>query len=545
MKRLSNRQRENIRLPFVTSSGYVSVVAQSSDTFLLPPRHSVIMKTPLRVRLLVSLLAFCMASAPTFATCGGGGGGGKGGVVPKSEPTDTFRVSWTSLPAGKSLPSPVKTSLRILWFPVSLDIAAASGLQRSPELTALGSRCVFTGLVTPGNAALRKTYSVSAVQDTVVITDRDGVEINRTSAERTKTLSADTVEALARDAVKSRETAVTALFDGAVKKHAAGDTAGAIADLQAVRAERCLFVELGKRATDALKKLKAPLAFSAEDALLDNASAPLTSDELQAVRLSLEAGLKAEVAADYAAAEEHYVHAVTLAPHDPTALRFLAEFYRHQTGQWNRAGRLFNRILDQPSDPIARAVALHGLGKMTIHSGLFKEGLEMFEQSLAAYPLPITYRNLAVYWFSEKQSDKAAGYMRQALALDPTDTYNQIFSAVYLAAAGHTDEAVEVAKANEHVLEASYNLAAIWAQAGDRAKAMELLRRQFYTYEQYDAVRSLEMKEAREDQMFALLHADIAFDELTKDAKNAWMIGREFCAPDQLLPVTAAPGPRM
>jgi tetratricopeptide (TPR) repeat protein len=182
---------------------------------------------------------------------------------------------------------------------------------------------------------------------------------------------------------------------------------------------------------------------------------------------------------------------------------------------------------------------------MTIHSGLFKEGLAMFEQSLDAYPLPITYRNLAVYWFSEKQSEKAAGYMRQALALDAEDTYNQIFAAVYLAAAGHTDEAVKIARANEHVLEASYNLAAIWAQAGDRAKAMELLHRQFYTYEQYDAVRSLEMKEAREDQMFALLHADVAFDKLTKDAKNAWMIGREFCAPDQLLPVTAAPGPRM
>ena len=120
-----------------------------------------------------------------------------------------------------------------------------------------------------------------------------------------------------------------------------------------------------------------------------------------------------------------------------------------------------------------------------------------------------------------------------------------LIQAGYLAAAGHTEEAVKVAQANEHVLEASYNLAAIWAQAGDRAKAMEMLRRQFYTYEQYDAVRSLEMKEAREDQMFALLHADVAFDELTKDAKNAWMIGREFCAPDQLLPVTAAPGPRM
>jgi len=74
---------------------------------------------------------------------------------------------------------------------------------------------------------------------------------------------------------------------------------------------------------------------------------------------------------------------------------------------------------------------------------------------------------------------------------------------------------------------------------------MELLRRQFYTYEQYDAVRAMEMKEAREDQMFASLHSDVAFADLTKDAKNASMIGREFCAPYPLIPLTAAPSPRM
>lgn len=498
-----------------------------------------------RLRFCASLLSLCLATLPVFATCGGGGGGGKGGVVPDSQPEDTFRVSWTSLPPGKSLPKPDKLSLVILWFPVSLDAAAASPLHRSAELTALGSRCVFNGLVTPGNEAGRKKFSVSPVQETVVILARDGSELNRLAADRGKNLSADAVESLARAAVALREKVLAALLDGADKKLAAGDNAGAIADLQLVRAERCLFAEPGKRATDKLKTLKAPLAFSDEDARIDRAGPPLTPDELGAVRLALVTGLKAETSGRYSEAEAHYVRAVTLAPHDPTALRFLAEFYRHQTGQWDRAGRLFNRILEVPADPIARAVALHGLGKMTIHSGLFKEGLALFEQSLDAYPLPITYRNLAVYWFSEKQGEKAAGYMRQALALDPADNYNRIFAAVYLAADGRTAEAVEVARANEHVLEASYNLAAIWAQAGDRAKAMEMLRRQFFAYEQFDAVRALEMKEAREDQMFASLHADPAFDALTKDAKNAWMIGREFCAPDQLLPVTAAPGPRM
>jgi tetratricopeptide (TPR) repeat protein len=232
----------------------------------------------------------------------------------------------------------------------------------------------------------------------------------------------------------------------------------------------------------------------------------------------LRQGLDAELAGRYPDAERLYARAVALDPADATALRYLGELYRHQTGDWKQARATFARVLTMPADPIARAVALHGLGKMTIHSGRYAEGLAMFEQSLAAYPLPITYRNLAVYWFSERQAEKAAGFMRQALALDPDDRYNQIFAAVYLAAAGHKDEAAKIAAANHDVLEASYNLAAIWAQVGDRKKAMELLRRHFYTYERFDAVRSMEMQEARDDYMFASLHADPEFIALTRKA---------------------------
>jgi tetratricopeptide (TPR) repeat protein len=227
-------------------------------------------------------------------------------------------------------------------------------------------------------------------------------------------------------------------------------------------------------------------------------------------------GLEAELAARYEQAQELYEKASALDPSDVTALRFLGELYRHQTGDWARARLIFERILTQPADPVARAVALHGLGKMTIHAGRSADGLALFERSLDAFPLPITYRNLAVYWFSEGQNAKAAHYMQQALSLAPQDRYNQIFAAVYLAAAGKKDEAARIARENEPVLEASYNLAAIWAQAGDRKKAMELLRRHFYEYERFDAVRSMEMKEARDDAMFASLHTEPDFIELTK-----------------------------
>ena len=111
--------------------------------------------------------------------------------------------------------------------------------------------------------------------------------------------------------------------------------------------------------------------------------------------------------------------------------------------------------------------------------------------------------------------------------------------------AGKADEALAVAKANEGVLEASYNLAAIYAQLGDKKKAMELLRRHFESYERFDAVRAMEMKEARDDYMFLAMHQDPEFIALTKLARNAWMIGNEFCDPASLLASPEAPLRRM
>ena len=49
----------------------------------------------------------------------------------------------------------------------------------------------------------------------------------------------------------------------------------------------------------------------------------------------------------------------------------------------------------------------HGLGKITIHNGDFKKGLSLLEQSVEVYPLALAYRNLAVYWNSEGDLDKA------------------------------------------------------------------------------------------------------------------------------------------
>ncbi len=470
----------------------------------------------MNIRRLGFILAVALSttSLPASATCGGGGGGGNGGVMPSlgggGDVPLVYRVSWKVLAQGAARP---QTPLAVYWFPDSADEARKSPLQTSRSLTQAGERCVSMAIVPTDNQALRDAFKATAGSPVVVVANADGAEVGRAPAGDVKA-----VEKALSKALDDRETALSALLDGADKK-AAGDRDGAIADYQRVWKERCLSPKLGRKASKALGKLGVKTE-EAELRLLgpDGLDEPDVRGRHADVEALLQQGLTAELAARYPDAERLYAKAVALDPADATALRYLGELYRHQTGDWTKARATFTRLLAMPADPIARAVALHGLGKMTIHSGRYADGLALFDQSIAAYPLPITYRNLAVYWFSEKQAEKAAGFMRQALGLDPDDRYNQIFAAVYLAAAGHKDEAAKIAAANHNVLEASYNLAAIWAQVGDRKKAMELLRRHFYTYERFDAVRAMEMQEARDDYMFASLHADPEFVELTRMA---------------------------
>jgi hypothetical protein len=86
---------------------------------------------------------------------------------------------------------------------------------------------------------------------------------------------------------------------------------------------------------------------------------------------------------------------------------------------------------------------------------------------------------------------------------------------VFTAANGHPDEALKIAQDNEGLLPASYNLAAIYAQLGQKEKALKLPRRHFYEYERYKAVREKEMMEARVDFVFKSIVKDPDFLALT------------------------------
>ncbi|HJX84340.1 MAG TPA: tetratricopeptide repeat protein, partial [Candidatus Angelobacter sp.] len=311
---------------------------------------------------------------------------------------------------------------------------------------------------------------------------------------------------------KKRENAMQEKMDDAKKKAKAGDNKTAIEELRAVYNQKCMFPGRAKDAAKELKKLGVTDVADVQDG-------PIFDRVLSAkIERTMSAGLRAENAAKYTEAERLYELAHQMDPADPVPLRYLGEVYRHHLGDWIRARQTFNAILRMQADPLSRAVALHGLGKMTIHEGQFKKGLGLMEQAVAEYPLALAYRNLAVYWNSEGDNAKADQLAQQALAIDPNDPYNVVFAAVFRAANGHTDEALKIAKQYEGLLPASYNLAAIYAQAGQKEKAISLLKRHFYQYERTQAVRSKEMMEARVDTVFASLKTDAAFVSLTSGA---------------------------
>jgi len=344
----------------------------------------------------------------------------------------------------------------------------------------------------------------------VIAQASDGTVVGRLENKDGK-LKVGDLEKLLESEMKKREASLKEKMEDAKTKAKAGDNPGAIAELRAVYEQKCLFP---KRAKDAAKELKKLGVQVAEVPDAPNFDPAVTAQ----IEKTLRAGLRAENAAKYMAAERLYKAAHQIDPADPTPLRFLGELYRHHIGDWDRARTTFDAILAMPADPMSRAVALHGLGKMTIHEGDFKKGLALMEDSVREFPLALAYRNLAVYWNSEGETAKADYYTKEALKLEPNDPYNLIFAAAFMAGNGHADEALKIARENEKLLPASYNLAAIYAQAGQKQKALELLKRHFYQYERYQAVRSKEMMEARVDAVFASLIGDQAFMHLTSGA---------------------------
>jgi tetratricopeptide (TPR) repeat protein len=455
-------------------------------------------------------------SGPTLATCGGGGGGGIGGAraggTPETE-TQAYHVPWKILGPDEAGPG---GPLGLMWFPASAAEAKASGLLTSRTLTMQSARCVTMVIVPPNYGPVRAKFEIPDGMSGVVMVTAQNEVAARVGPE-SGTIAVDQVEKMLDTELDKRDDAAKASLDAATEKIKQKDNDGATVLLTQIWDQRCVVPGVAKKAAKALKKIGHPVEVSELDdwdGRLPDLSGKTTTDIVRA----MDAGLAAERDGKIGEARRLYTAATRIDPNDATPIRFLGELQRHEIGDWTEARALFTRVTTMPADPISRAVALHGLGKMTIHEGRYAEGLGLFQQSLEVFPLPLTYRNLAVYWNSERDHRKAHAYVKQAIALDPDDEYNQIFAATYFVELGRPDEAREIAKRYDAMLSASYNLAVIYAQLGEKDKALALLNRHFTVYEKFDAVRAKEMQEARDDVAFDRLKSDPQFLSMTAKA---------------------------
>jgi tetratricopeptide (TPR) repeat protein len=470
------------------------------------------MKTPPIKRLhrvLSVVMIYVLLVPQSWATCGGGGGGGMGGMGGGSGSNpQTYQVPWKLITPQE----PVKEGLAVYWFPTGADEVQRSSLRESRTLQLYSQQCVTMGIV-DARSSIGQKYVPDGKLPVAVLVQADGTVVNKLENKNGK-LSVGDLEKLVESEMKKRESAVKEKMEDAKAKAKSGDSKTAIAELRQVVEQKCMFPGKAKDAVKELKKLG--VTDMNAEAMPDgpNFNRALSTK----IQQTMSAGLKAENDAKYIEAQKLYAAAAAMDPNDPTPLRYLGELYRHHTGEWDKARDTFNKILAMPADPLSRAVALHGLGKMTIHEGDFKKGLGLMEASTKEFPLALAYRNLAVYWNSEGDKVKADHYTREALALDPHDPFNLIFAAAFMAGNGHGDEALKIAKKNEQLLCASYNLAAIYAQLGNKEKALSLLKRHFFEYERYQSVRSKEMMEARVDAVFASLYQEPAFVALTAGA---------------------------
>ena len=466
-------------------------------------------------RLTAILAIFLLLPAPDWATCGGGGGGGMGGMRgpgsgggPGPGDQQVYQVPWKLMKPEEALTA---GGLVVYWFPSSANEFQKSSLRNSRSLSMYATQCVTMGIADAGTALGQKFLTHEDKLPVVVFAKSDGTVINK--LENTNGfLKVEQVEKLVDSEMHQREEAVKNELKAAKEKAKSGDKDGAITTYRSVLDEKCLFPGKAKDAAKELKKLGVDASVKIFDAPVMDLG---RSAKIEAV---MKRSLDAEMNEHYEQAERLYSEARRMDPSDPVPLRYLGELYRHHLGDWDKARDTFQAILDMPADPLSRAVALHGIGKMTIHEGDFQKGLHLMEASIREYPLALAYRNLAVYWNSEGDSAKATSYTEEALKLDPTDPFNLVFAAAFFAGNGRGDEALKIAKENEALLPASYNLAAIYAQLGQKQKALELLQRHFFQYERYGSVRSKEMMEARVDTVFASLREDQQFLALTSAA---------------------------
>ena len=518
-----------------------------------------------RIRAL-ALMCLVLSIGPVWATCGGGGGGGRGGAA-ASYQTNWFKSDWKKVLQRAQLKEE-----RVLLYFQQVDASEHRFFQTKWPNDASKKRLFFKSEgEKDGAKKLRAEFSVPSDKHVVHVCDWWGNSFK--SAQRRKkakykagdfkaTLS--NMKKLAKRLQKKLEVAVTKA-EKAEKKGRVAVVVKSIAEARlykgydAAERARALWARIVKaglaevdaalavednaerrKALTAIKRKykrtevaercakeldpkrkgrgKDSQSIGTDETmmmreLIGETSAGLTNEER--VDEALRIGLEHENAGRYENARESYALAVGLDVNDPIPLVYLGELYRHHLGQWDVARKVFARALELDSDDYASAIALHGIGKMTIWGGDSKKGLKLFAKSIARRPTALCYRNLAVYWNTEGEAGKAFDYATKAYDLDRSDSYNQVFFSVYLHMNGQPERAKALMAKAEFDPSMAYNYACYFAIQGERDLVLKYLKKHFYEYESCDAVRSFEMAEARMDAFFKPWLEDAEFKHIT------------------------------
>ena len=327
------------------------------------------MQRVVSVVLMISLLA-----SQGWATCGGGGGGGMGGMsrgadMSGNQPNQqTYPVPWKIV---QPTDPPPKDGLAVYWLPSSQAELEKSSLRFSQLLSDYATQCVTLGIVSQRTPLGQKLAGDDKLP-VAVLAEPDGTTVGKVE-NKNGFLYVEQVEKLLQSEMKRRDSALKERMEGAKSMAKAGDNPGAIAEYRAVLEQKCLFP---KRAKDAAKELK-KLGVTEVAEVPDGVNFDPTV--MRRVAEAMRQGLEAENNANYTQAGRLYQAAHRMDPADPAPLRYLGELYRHHIGDWEKARQTFDAILAMRADSLSRAVALHGLGKMTIHEGEFQKGLALMK----------------------------------------------------------------------------------------------------------------------------------------------------------------------
>ncbi|HMH08194.1 MAG TPA: hypothetical protein VK579_16080 [Terriglobales bacterium] len=272
-----------------------------------------------------------------------------------------WRVRMPELP-------PVTSGLVLYWFPSSVEEVQKSSMRTSRILSLYAAQCVSMEIADAATPLGQKLGGADKLPVAVLATP-DGDTVAKIE-NQDGFLRAERVEKIVDGEMKRRDNSLEQQLKQAKEDAKSGDSAGAIPLYRAVLDQKCLFP---KRAKDAAKELKKLGVNDVRDILNspDFSSPVFNAAKNAKIERTMLRGLTAENSAKYAEAKL-YAKAYSMDPADPTPLRYLGELYRHRTGDWAKARQTFNQILAMPADPLARAVALHGLGKITIHEGQFQ-----------------------------------------------------------------------------------------------------------------------------------------------------------------------------